>query len=592
MLITFPENYRLYEHVKKTEKDGKTEVKSKTHAAGGNERQDAYLYGHPEGRRKRYRSPADFFPHLLWLCTDESGDHDNCGCKICSSDDLDDPVPVTKTKTKSDPDVKMENFKVAVKLGSEQGTPKIKQESAPATAMQRQPSSSQPLIPTPLPQPKSADQHYDQQYNTFMYRPGELVWFSRGNAWGLAVVLRRWLNQQNQYFYSVQPLSDPLSHRAPQTKSRNDEPRPWLAWSVPTFTNEGLNTMPEPPRYETADWQGLKQGRYGRIDLEVDASIMAAKMIDSSYTPFNSIQSGETEPGVKQTYYNGAFIGAEKVWLGDPIRLATGSGTDMLIVHAIVERSPSQTAKDQRLKPSIHLVGDVYQLQMVPHNNPNLPIPGPPSDSAQLPHRVLKDLNYRNSISIRVKQVASYWKLAATNSRVEVETVKGRWYEASILLPFLQPAAYEDAARKGEIQESTLWMNSRGDCINSNRAPNLPRLPRENNRKGTRLEAFGAAVPGGTEIRDGTDPPLPDNMDPALETMASQGSMEIDPKFETAAENNDGDEIRVLRPGEQQEPEPGGLDEFMNIDEDEDFSQMPGFGQAYDSQGNTQSDFF
>lgn len=156
MLITFPENYRLYEHVKKTEKDGKTEVRSKTHAAGGNERQDAYLYGHPEGRRKRYRSPADFFPHLLWLSTDESGDHDNCGCKICSPDDLDDPLPITKTKAKPDPEVKMEKFTVAVKLGSEQGTPKIKQESTPATAMQRQPGLSQPLIPTPLPQPKTA----------------------------------------------------------------------------------------------------------------------------------------------------------------------------------------------------------------------------------------------------------------------------------------------------------------------------------------------------------------------------------------------------------------------------------------------------
>jgi len=43
ILAAFPENYRLYEHVKKTEKDGKTEVKNKTHAGGGNDRQDAYL---------------------------------------------------------------------------------------------------------------------------------------------------------------------------------------------------------------------------------------------------------------------------------------------------------------------------------------------------------------------------------------------------------------------------------------------------------------------------------------------------------------------------------------------------------------------
>ncbi|KAI6863863.1 hypothetical protein KC334_g20354, partial [Hortaea werneckii] len=93
MLATFPEGYRLFEHVKKTERDGKTEVKSKNHAGGANDRQDAYLYGHPSGRKKRFRSPADFFPHLLWLSTDESGDPDNCGCKICSPEDLENAIP-------------------------------------------------------------------------------------------------------------------------------------------------------------------------------------------------------------------------------------------------------------------------------------------------------------------------------------------------------------------------------------------------------------------------------------------------------------------------------------------------------------------
>ena len=54
------------------------------HAAGVYERQDAYLYGHPQGRKKRFRSPADFFPHVLWLVTDKEGDPRNCSCKICS----------------------------------------------------------------------------------------------------------------------------------------------------------------------------------------------------------------------------------------------------------------------------------------------------------------------------------------------------------------------------------------------------------------------------------------------------------------------------------------------------------------------------
>ena len=129
MLVTFPENYRLYEHVKKTDKDGKTEVKSKTHAAGGMDRQDAYLYGHPAGRKKRYRSPADFFPHLLWLCTDESGDPDNCTCKICSPDDLDELIPGAKSKSSALADFKAGSGASSAALQrqeSAQGVTKVK----------------------------------------------------------------------------------------------------------------------------------------------------------------------------------------------------------------------------------------------------------------------------------------------------------------------------------------------------------------------------------------------------------------------------------------------------------------------------------
>jgi hypothetical protein len=68
------------------------------HAAGVYERQDAYLYGHPQGRKKRFRSPADFFPHVLWLATDKEGDPKNCSCKICSPDGDEEPVEVATIK--------------------------------------------------------------------------------------------------------------------------------------------------------------------------------------------------------------------------------------------------------------------------------------------------------------------------------------------------------------------------------------------------------------------------------------------------------------------------------------------------------------
>ena len=583
MLVAFPENYRLYEHVKKTEKDGKTEVKSKTHAAGGNDRQDAYLYGHPAGRKKRYRSPADFFPHILWLCTDESGDPDNCGCKICSPDDLDEPL-LAKTKVKPETTSGQGGAGMA-RQGSGQGTMKVKQEPGTPVQAQKPASSPRALIPTPLAQPKTSDQHIDRQYNIFMYRPGELVWFRRGQAWGLGAVLRRWVTSSNQYHYTVQPLSHPFGHPPSVTKSSDAELRPWLAWSVPRYTNEALNNLPEPPRYETVDWQGVAQKRYGTGDMEVDGSILAAKSVDSSYTPFSPNNTTEPEPGVSETSYDGLYLGAEKMWVADPLRLHSGSGTDILVLHSVVERKRTPAASQQKVQQSVYLMGDVYQLQQINHSNPNIPTPASPMNNSQLPQRLTEDLVFRNARSIPIQGMASYWKLTAANSRIELDQIKGRWYEASLILPILQPAVFTDAARKGEIREATLWMNSRGDSINSNRPPSAPKLPRQNILKPTRKEAFGPALPSSAEIRDGVDPPLPDNVDPALEAMASQSStMEIAPRFDTADSNNaDGDEIRVSRPGEDLAGT-SGIDEFMNLDGIDDQANaqgMPGFGQEY-----------
>jgi hypothetical protein len=582
MLVSFPENYRLYEHVKKTEKDGKTEVKSKTHAAGGNDRQDAYLYGHPAGRKKRYRSPADFFPHLLWLCTDESGDPDNCGCKVCSPEDLAEVMPETKAKMK--PEAAGQHTFVMAKPGAGQGMTKMKQEPSALTPIQRPSSSPRPLIPNPLPPPKSQDQQLDRQYNAFMYRPGELVWFKRGQAWGLGAILRRWQPTPDQYHYTVQPLSHPHQHPPSVVKSSHTELRPWLAWSVPGYTNDALNNMQEPPRYETLDWDGLLQKRYGNGDSEVDGSILAAKSIDSSYTLLQPNKTVDADQNFTETYYEGLYLGAEKMWVGDPLRLHPGSGTDILVLHFIVERR----AKSPRanVPTSVYLVGDVYQLLQISHSNPNLPTPASPSNNPQLPPRLTEDLTFRNARSIPTLYTVSYWKLTMTNSRAELNDIKGRWYEASLILPILQQAVFEDSARKGEIREATLWMNSRGDCINSNRPPNLSKLPRENNPRSTRVEAFGRAFPPNSEIRDGIDPPLPDNVDPALEGMASQSSMEIDPRFDTAdnANNTDSDEIRVPRPGTEHMHAASGLDEFMNLDDMEHAPpshEIPGFGQEY-----------
>lgn len=612
MLAAFPENYRLYEHVKKSERDGKTEVKSKKHAGGGNDRQDAYLYGHPEGKKKRFRSPADFFPHLLWLCTDESGDPDNCTCKICSPEDLENAIPGAKIKVerviKPESVVRPSLNTAAAGMTRQPSAQSTKLKPDPGVPKPaKSPTTSKPsLVPTPLPKSKNPDQHIDSQYHTFTYRPGEVVWFQRGQAWGLGAVLRRWRTANNQFHYTVQPLSWPGHYSEAVTKSSDLEMRPWLAWSVPRFTNDALNHLRDPPMYETADWQGMMQKRYGNGDLEVDGSILAAKAIDSTYTPFHLNKVTEPEPGVTEKHYDAIYLGAEKIWTGDPIRLQIGSGTDIMVVHSIIEtlRSPSSTTNTPHPPPqTCHFLGDLYTLSSTPHPNPSIPSPASPSNNPHLPPRMTQDLAHRNARSIPTKNTASFWHLVAPRQRLDLHAAKGRWYEATRILPVLQPASYAEAARTGSIQEASLWMNSRGDCLNSNRPAGSPKLEKFNRRRETRLEALGQAVPPHTEIMEGLAPPssVMGNLDPALSGASAAGfggerhagqselQMEIDPKFDSASDAEGAKQhAGAGGAGRQAGSGQGGLEDFMDLGEMDSAEGMQGFGRDYGGGGQRQ----
>ncbi|KAL8872771.1 MAG: hypothetical protein Q9174_001662, partial [Haloplaca sp. 1 TL-2023] len=249
---------------------------------GGQDQADAYLYGHPHGRKKRYRSPGDFFPHLLWLATDENGDPDNCSCKFCAPDDLQvfekpekvkAPVPVKKDEPpKKDISVSKSTSiatkpMVVVPLRSESqdknmpmtkpplSKPAPSPTVAPAAARQSGPPQ---LTPTLLAKAKKFEQDEDAEWMRYIFRPGELAWFNRGNAWGLSVILKRKLvrdiHQHDHAKYLVQPLSHPFQH--PQTKviESEDGLRPWLAWSPPSPTHQGLAAAAG-LTYSTVDWK-------------------------------------------------------------------------------------------------------------------------------------------------------------------------------------------------------------------------------------------------------------------------------------------------------------------------------------------------
>ncbi|KAL1615791.1 hypothetical protein SLS54_008796 [Diplodia seriata] len=591
MLAALPEHYRLFEHIKSRAHDGDPQSRkaSKNHAGGGHDRQDAYLYGHPMGRKKRFRSPADFFPHLLWLATDKDGDANNCSCKVCCPEEVQDEKPPVKKETSqppaqpTTPGVGRDPY-VAIHRppSSQSSTPQTQPavlnrpasagaqaQPIPAPAQQapqvHQPPAPRTTTPQNIPQtpPLSGpsaiqrlglpDHQLDTSYQSLLFRPGEVVWMNRGEAWGLGVLIRRYLtktaNNQVQRHYIVQPLSHPHDFQTPIHLNAENLLRPWLAWSAPPLTFAPLHTRRD-VTYENVDWQAAVSGQYGPGNPEVDASILAAKAVDNTYTTFKLLSS-RPSPGAEERHWAGIFLGAEKIWVGEPVRIqmdVPNMSVPILVVVDIMERI-------QQGRSSITIFGDLYSFVG------NLPANQPLPSADHLPPRMLMDLRYRNQVSAKIGRKGT-WKLLRSMHPIPIEQVKGRWYESSVLLPIiLGDKDYENSLRSGNLQDASHWINARND---SNEANSL------GIRHNQRRDALGRAIPATVQISDGLEPPSPEELQAI--TAPPQPQQATDPALMADAAGFGG----IAAVGDV-------VGDFMNLDGD--FIAGTGAGGA---QGNTQ----
>lgn len=553
MLAALPENYRLFEHIKSRSHDGDPQSRkaSKNHAGGGHDRQDAYLYGHPMGRKKRYRSPADFFPHLLWLATDKEGDPNNCSCKVCCPEEVQDEKesrPAGRKESSAQPPssaptpsgIGRDPFVAIPRPPSSQAsTPKTQHatitrpasnppvvQAAPAQAQQAPQAQAQKALtlqsqaqqthavasqrtatpqnvprnppqnrPSPLPRLSFSDHQIDTKYHTLLFRPGEVLWLSRGEAWGLGVLIRRYRttsrNNQVERHYIVQPLSHPHDFQTPVHIASETFLRPFLAWSPPPLTFGQLQNGRD-TTYDTVDWQAVLSGQYGNGNPEVDGSILAAKAVDNTFT-LVSMLNARPGPSMEERHWAGLFLGAEKIWIGEPVRIQMpGVNLPVLVIVDIVERV-------QQGRSTVTLFGDLYTfVGGIPVANPL-----PPTD--HLPPRMALDLRVRNQISAKAGRQGT-WKLLRAMHGIPIEQVKGRWYESSVLLPIvLGDKDYDNAIRASNVDDTSHWLNARND---SNKpADNKAAAPALGVRLNERRDALGRSVPVNTRISDSLDPP-------------------------------------------------------------------------------------
>ena len=361
-------------------------------------------------------------------------------------------------------------------------------------------------VPTLVDSATCFEQQQDSEYNRYLFRPGELVWFNKGTSWGLAIVTKRDLFKdqriQDRPKYLLQPLSHPFYHPAMRIITQEDLLRPWLAWSIPDPTYPALQNAVG-LTFNTIDWRMVLQGHYGEGDPEVDGSIFAAKAVDESFTLIEAVSNNTIETG--ERFYNGIFFGAEKIWVGEAIRLRMGSGQDIMIVHRILEKlKPGST---NTASATIHFVGDIYNFSTTAYT-PGLQ----PPDNRHLPTRLRQDLEYRNRATLTTKRTVSAWNITQAQARVGLSDVKGRWYESSVLLPILRgAAAFTNDLGRGEISDVGQWMNGRADSTLA--------LGKQGTRYLDRLEVFGRSIPVGTKISKGLDGPPEENVFPVEQPL-------------------------------------------------------------------------
>lgn len=262
--------------------------------------------------------------------------------------------------------------------------------------------------------------------------------------------------------------------------------------------------------YEQVPWERHVRGDFGESNFEIDGSIFAAKAIDISYSLFGRIA---TPAAQGEQYYSGMFLGAEKLWSGEPVRLrGYGSDSVVLVIDKLIERITPPSIS------TVIFIGDIYKFVEMPtpyKSRSEWPTPN-------LPPRMVTDLRYRNEVSDNAQRgIWHEWRLLEPAARKGLIDVKGRWYESRTMMPILAShnlQEFQQNLTRGFTTDVDTMMNGTGDGSTALRQ-----------RKKNRRETLGGAVSPEFKVSRGLDGPPADDMFPEIQRpLPPQQSTDID----------------------------------------------------------------
>lgn len=356
------------------------------------------------------------------------------------------------------------------------------------------PVPSASTVPPPVPGPALP----------LLYRPGELVWYTKGPSWRLGLITTSITKPvpKSDTESDTKPDTEsdkkpdethwimPLGHsyfRQPQVGKKNGEIRPFQAFTVPPVSINNFKGH----TYDVIPWEKAlmnltpEQVKTHRDVILLDASKLAAQKIDSCYSLFGKLgQQGNV------SLYQGIFLGAERIEVGDTLRVnppasLKAEGAVYFGLHAIQLDGPSEVvhSKDPPPYRAVHFGGMFYEL----HEGGDARRVTVPDDA--LPQALKVESKWR-------KQVASgqplSWNTLSGYMMLAESDIRGRFYPTEELAPILKPVEFEKVPNEVNRVDVTPALNGRVVSRSGD--------PKTTGWMENRLKAAGASIPHNTEF--------------------------------------------------------------------------------------------
>jgi hypothetical protein len=196
-----------------------------------------------------------------------------------------------------------------------------------------------------------------------------------------------------------------------------------------------------------------QQRNIRRQTAGLEASKMAARCVNDSWSVFNKLTQIKEPPFLVETY-GGAFLGAEMVHVGDAIRVdhadATTGETSTAIMR--VDQIRAKIYQGLSQSRSLEMMGHTYRL--VRGNVQGVP-------PASLGPYFEEEVGGRNQID-RSPTGPWNWVLLQPNVVCTEGDIQGRSYVSHKLMSIVDAAKFEADRARGEFRDATTSLNKRG----------------------------------------------------------------------------------------------------------------------------------